>query len=391
MSDGEALFAVLFLLYLSECFLWIKSHSVAFVSPWGGRWRVKLANSLFGGTQGGLLLMNPLPPLGRVLLCHLSPVSISPAGMCAYNLQSLPGTGQPIQSGKFFAFDEIAGVSSHGSHLLVNNTKFVKCATPEQARSISSLIDEAIHASPADREVLVQSFIDKQFDKKDALAKLGSATSFTATLKWICIVFFVYLFLLVPILVSVYGLTWLMIPIAALMVAFAVQISVMFYSVHKALYPDLNEDRISNVAKMLLCPPVSIRAVDLLTANSAANLSPIVVADLLSGSDAKQFVRLFILDLKYCLGHELSDHFPIEIAKWYARQQLKHCLEYIDNTGNFSSVVLFAPPPNDGSSTAYCPRCESQFITGSGECPDCPGVKLLVYPDCEVAEKADLT
>ena len=86
MTDGQLLFAVLCFIYLSDCFLWLRKSTAALVSPWGKGWRVVLGSPLFGNSRGGLLLLNPLPPLGRVFLCHLAPVSLSPAGVCACNL-----------------------------------------------------------------------------------------------------------------------------------------------------------------------------------------------------------------------------------------------------------------------------------------------------------------
>lgn len=391
MSDVQALFIFLFLFYLLECFRWISKHTIAFISPWGRRWQVKFSTSLFGNDHGGLLFMNPLPPLGSVFLSHLSPVSISPTGVCAYNLQSLPGTGRPIQSGKFFLFDEITDVSTQGAHLLLNNTKFVKCATAEQAKSISDLIKAAIRLYQAEREVLIRSFIDKQFNKDEASAIFNSAVSYTKTLKIVCSIFFVFLFIIVPILVNIYGLRMLIFPIVVCIGLFAVQISIMFYSAHKVLYPDLKQERIKEVVKMILWPPMSIRAADLLNANLVSKFNPIIVAHLLSGFDTEQFIRMFILDLRYPLRHDLSDQLPIEITTWYVIQQLSCSLEYVNKTENLNQFVLFTPPPNDGSSISYCPRCGCQVNTSSGECPDCPGVELHAYPKSETTENGGKT
>jgi hypothetical protein len=51
------------------------------------------------------------------------------------------------------------------------------------------------------------------------------------------------------------------------------------------------------MVKMILCPPVALRAADVLTKNLLAEFSPIVLANVLTGSGEKEFVRSFVLDL----------------------------------------------------------------------------------------------
>ena len=61
MSDGQALYLVLCVLYLSDCFVWIHHGITAFVSPWGGRW-VTLTSSAALGDPGGRLVPGAILP-----------------------------------------------------------------------------------------------------------------------------------------------------------------------------------------------------------------------------------------------------------------------------------------------------------------------------------------
>lgn len=90
ITDGQTLLLILALLYLTECLIWVKKHSIAFVSPWGRRWRVATPISWLGNANGAMLILNPLPPPGRIFLSHLLPISISPAGVCAFTSQTFP-------------------------------------------------------------------------------------------------------------------------------------------------------------------------------------------------------------------------------------------------------------------------------------------------------------
>ena len=124
---------------------------------------------------------------------------------------------------------------------------------------------------------------------------------------------------------------------------------------------------------MILCPPVSIRAADILTRDLLAEYSPIVLASVLPGSGEKQFVRSVILDLQHPLKHEVSEADAEKTILWTASEQLKVCLK----NGRFvKPEELLAPTQREENSIAYCPRCRCQFVVADGECSDCPGVEL---------------
>lgn len=382
MSDGQTLLLVLALLYLSDCWLWVTKQSVAFVSHWCRQWRVASLSSPLSNGRGGLLFMNPLPPLGCVFLSHLSPISVSPNGICAFNLQALPSVGRPVQTGRSLAFTEITDAGFDGAYVLVNNQRFTKTATTKQARVLSELINRMI-ADPSDRERLVRAHIAGQFAAGEAAAVLQKANVVVKPIRRMCSILFLFLFVATPLLASFFGLLSIFIPVGVVMVVLAVQISIMFFQAHKKLYPHESQERIEDVVKMVLCPPVSIRATDLLTRHLLSEYSPVVVAGLLSGSAAQEFVRAFILDLQHPLKHEVSDEAAAEIITWAASEQLRHCLEHVNRTGNLKPEVFLAPQQPVGNSISYCPRCGCQFIVSSGLCPDCPGVGLHTFAERE--------
>jgi len=386
MSDGQTLLLLLGLLYLSDCFLWVKKQSVAFVSPWCRRWRIARLNSSLANGRGGLLFTNPLPPLGSVFLSHLSPISVSPLGICAFNLQALPLVGRPAQTGRSLAFSEINGSSADGAYLLVNNQRFTKCATARQAQAISELLNAAIATVPDAREDLVRTYIAKQFAADEAATILRDANVVIKPIRMMCSILFLFLFVATPILVSIFGLLRLIIPVALVMVVLAIEIAIMFYQAHKRLYPRESQERIEHVIKMILCPPVAIRATDQLTKHLLAHYSPVVVAALLSGATAQQFVRAFILDLQHPLRHEVADETAAKVLVWAAGEQLQRSLEHVKRTGYSKPDQLLAPPEAGEDSISYCPRCGCQFVVSSGACPDCPGVGLVAFPKSSEVE-----
>ena len=380
ISEGQTLFLVLLVLYLSECVIWLKRQSVAFISGLGGSGRVTYPHQWLGNASGGILFLNPLPPAGKVFVSHLLPISISPSGICAFNVQTLPSGGRaPAQTGRTLLFSEIKHANSDGAYLLVNKEKFAKCATSEQARKLATLIAEMAKASTSKRESLARSWITKQFQVEEARERLRDGKKTIKLIKSVSSAFSFYLFVLVPIWVSTVGLLEPLLAIAILMVIAAVRIGTLFYKAHKKLYPEDKSERIEGLVKMILCPPAAARAADLLTRNMLADYSPIVLADLLTGNRERRFVRAFIRDLQYPLKHEILDETAKGIINWSAAEQLNLSLEYV-KSGRFGKVTeLLAHAERAGNSISYCPRCACQFVVHSVDCPDCPGVELIAF------------
>ena len=382
ISEGQTLLILLVLLYLSECVIWMKRHSVAFISGLGGSGRVAFAHQWLGNANGGILFLNPLPPAGKVFLSHLSPISISPSGICAFNLQTLSaGSKSTNQSGRYLSFAEIKQASNDSAHLLVNKEKFTKCATAGQARNLATLISAMIKAASAKREALARSWIEKQFDVNEASVRLRDGRKSIKMIQSVTWIFFLFLFLVVPLQVSISGLVYLLLWVALLMIIFAVRIGTLYFRVHKRFYPEEKTERIESMVKMIVCPPASMRAADLLTRNLLAAYSPVVLAELLTQNRARQFVRAFVLDLLHPLKHEVVDENARSVINWTAAEQLKACLEYLQGGPFGNPEELLAPAQREGNSISYCPRCGCQFLVHSVDCPDCPGVALVAFAD----------
>jgi hypothetical protein len=377
ISEGQTLLFILALLYLTECWIWVKKQSVAFSSHSGKRWRVTTPKSWLGNANGAMLLLNPLPPPGRVFLSHLLPISISPAGVCAFNSQTLPGGARSTtQTGEFVPFSAITKVTTDGAYLVFNGEKFTRCVTSKQAKALADLIAEVSAAKSSKREAVLRSWLAKQFDAKQAASVLREAEAAIGPIRWLCSLSFVFMFVATPILVMLFGLERLIIPIAAAMVLFAAQTAFMFYRAHRKLFPRESQERFENVVKMILCPPVSLRAADVLTRNALSEFNPLTVASVLEGADEHRFVRAIVLDLQHPLLHDVTEEKALATVDWMSAEQLRLSSEYVKRAG---LEILFGPTEREGESLSYCPRCSVQFVMTRGECPDCPGVALVAF------------
>ena len=380
MHDELLLFLVLCLIYLTDCLLWVGNHSIAFVA-WGGtRWKDKTPSPFLETYNGGIIILNPLPPLGKVLSCHLPPFSISPKGICSLNSQILPHTLIPKKDITAILFDEMDSVKAIDRDLFVNERRYLRFSRSAQATRAAALMNLLLPVTEADRERIIEQFWDEQFDVESAGGRLREALHDLKYLKMLCNAMFFYLFAVAPALLFYFPSSRTLIPIGIGMLAIAIQISIEYFLLHKRIYVAAREERITNTIKMVLCPPVSIRACDLISQDLLASWNPIVIGHLtLSPQRYEEFATRTLRHLRYPLEDHLTDERVNDIRKWQEQILLRKGSDYFVGVAKLSDDLLRQPAPDDGSVRSYCPRCLSQFTKESGLCPDCGGIGLVPF------------
>lgn len=381
MTEGQTLFLILSLLYLSECVVWMGKRAVLFSAWWGSGYRIFFASERFGNNRGGLALLNPFSLLGSNFLGHWIPLSISPKGVCAFTLQTIGDTGRPFQTGKVLRFEEISDSKADGKYLWLNESRFVKCGDAEQSASLAKWIQQLSSKSAENREASIRRTWSAQFSKEDALKCHDRVISLAAGIRWNCFIFFVLLYGVAPIMASTYGLIGSIIPVAIVMLTCALFISVSYFYAHKVLYPSLSNDRLVNFVKMILCPPAAIRAADFLTLHAMSRFHPVLLANIIFGSHNEVFTRAVIKDMQYPIRHDLTDPVAVSIVSWHASCEIDACKNFLEAENSAAFRDFLTLPNREGDSSAYCPRCSCQFKNRLDECPDCPGVKLLLFSD----------
>ncbi|HEY3103086.1 MAG TPA: hypothetical protein VGJ69_05810 [Pyrinomonadaceae bacterium] len=379
MTDGELLLLALSVIYLADCLFWVRNQSVAFVAPWCGRWRVVLADFWIGNDRGSFAFVNPLPPLGRLFLSHLLPVSISPVGICPFNVQALFRLGRKPSTDPAITFGEIREVGADGNWLLINGERFSNCASKAQAKEISQLVNDLRTTSVDERRDVLMAHLRENFDVRAAEAVFVRAEALVKPIRSLCCALFLFLFVVSPAMVMWFGLLGMLLPMAGLAILLTLQVSLMTYFAHKALYPDALSARVENLLKMMLCPPAAIRSADLITRNALSRYSPIVLADVFKGESSRAFAQKYILDLQHPLAYSAPDATSTEIIEWAAKTQLKLCLEYLKHSDSLRAEDFLAAPQRRDDAVSYCPRCGEQFSAKVGACPDCPGVELASF------------
>src|SRR6516162_3103833 len=151
MTDLELLFLVLAVLYLWECACWISRGAVAFQN-WFGSWWIAHPGTLLGNAKGGVIMANPLPPLGTLLLGHQLPVSLSAQEVLAFVSSSVNPGWRREQSGQRKRWDEVESIKPRGKKLLINGQEFLKTTSPGVAFHLAEQLETIRKSNSSRRE-----------------------------------------------------------------------------------------------------------------------------------------------------------------------------------------------------------------------------------------------
>ena len=152
MTGGQTLALILALLYLSECLLWLDIRSLV-LWRWFGRWRSVSGKDAFGSSQGGVVVLNPLPPLCESFRAESLPLWLSPQGVAA----SVSG------SVAFAPFTDSTEFRAENKTVLAGEQYF-PCATPHQALKVATILNSLAQSSPEARADAIRAFWGSQFD-----------------------------------------------------------------------------------------------------------------------------------------------------------------------------------------------------------------------------------
>lgn len=372
MSEGITLFFILLIFYLVECIFWLHRNSAAFVSFTGKHWYLIFFNKYFGNDRGGIFPANPLPPLGKVYICSLLPVSFSKTHVCSQISQTLTNDFKTDKNVKFMKYDEIKSVSTIDKEIFINGDMFVKFGTSIQSIFIKDILLKLVSLNDEQRENEIKRIVQETFDVEKAKTIIETYNDKSYKLRVCCNLLFVYIFLIVPVLVYFYGTIQLFVILLVFMYLLSISISIVFYFIHKTFYSAQRSERIIDMIKMIIFPPTALRANDLLSLNILINYHPLTVAQILFDKfNFDKFSKKVVIDLKNPIINNFENEQVTLTNKWH-RDNLENIVTaFLQNNGVDTKNLLIAPSPENISCKSYCPRCNAQYTMQKGICSEC--------------------
>ena len=240
------------------------------------------------------------------------------------------------------------------------------------ATFLAGVLDRVRKKSPQERDRAFEREFEKMFDTKKVALRLEEYKSHAAFLRTTCVLLFVFLFLMAPVLIRLRGLERIWPVLLAYLIWSLAWIGWSFLRAHRALYSGQKEGRWQQVMVLALSPFSAIRANDVLLRDLFCAFHPLAVAwVLLSKEDVRvQAERT----LRQSLFRTDKDAASSDAA-------MRRALEsFLAKNGMPQEELLRPPLRESGNCRTYCPLCLAQFVLAEGECPDCGEVQLKTFP-----------
>lgn len=381
MSDAAAIVLILAVIYLVDCLHFLHRNAVAWTAWLTPECRARLASTAVGSRSAGVFLSPLLPPLGSTYVTQPLPVSFSPLGVCSFISPVLTPAGRPPQIGRVFRYEEIERLSADVRDVFVNGERFVQCRSERVARHVADVIRRLVKASPADRESLLRILAAESFDATAARAAVAACRASTRALRILCNLEWFWLFVVFPGVLLAAGLSFLFLLLAVGLLILHTAIMTIYWRRHRAMFPEATSNRVEGMLKMALCPPASVRAVDLISLDLLDLHHPLSAAAALAApAELKRLAILLLREARHPLPPPADPPDLAAIADWHRAATLSAAEALMSAQGVDLSDIDRPPHPRDPAERTFCPRCHTTYTLDTGTCPDCSGIPLALLP-----------
>ncbi len=379
MDESWNLLLILAAVYLLECLVWLRRGGVAFTSWLGKMWQVRFPGLFFSNWRGGLVFLQPVPPLGRVLTCEQFLFSVSPEAVYSYSAVCVDPGWRAVQPAKLVLFKNIEKIESRAKEVWINSLLFLKCGSECHAGQTAFFLRQLNNMPAKKRVAEIDRFLDDSFDREKIAARLDAFRQESRTLQILSTLLFFYLFGATPLVFWLLGLRQSWIPLVAILLLQTVSISILFRRAHKRLFTTPNDDWFVPCLTAMLAPSAAIRVRDALSRHLLLGFHPMAVAaHLCSRSELQTFAARAVRDMRFprlpvCPNEDFT---AAEVEQSFRLLQLEKVESLLRKEKIDVAAICRSPKPTESVHRAYCPRCEMQFVTTEGQCRECGGRSL---------------
>jgi len=381
MTESQELFLVLIAIYLLECLASLRHGSIAF------RWRM-LGRGTWGipsrhlATPLSGLTWKSFNPCGTFVAADPFPVSISPDGVLSYVSDAAFLEHRTPQQQEFLTWKSIRSIKAIEKIVYVNDRPFVRATSEASARWIADFIGQTKSIPHEKRAESLKTGFAEAFNTQELGRRLDEFSRNSRLLRSLCLIQFVLIFPVGPLLVSYFDWTRVWLELLLLVIAVNLGIAFATYWVHCAIRTKWTESPWIGIVAHLLNPVGSTRACDQLTRELLFEFHPVAIAHVVCPEESLQTLARSIL----CdLTHPMLPVCPCEdaaaksIEAWYRLQRLDTLKQFLVNIGLDPTQITRPAPKSDAGVQSYCPRCLQNYEQAEGICSTCGGISLVQF------------
>lgn len=371
MNELVSLFPVLFFVYVLQCISAVRPTGVVFYL--NDRLRGRLLRHWWevGRSQYRLFFLDPFSPTEGAICVDRLPFTALSDDSGALRGIEFTSCVSSRWTPKRVSFDEPHKFDCRGKQIMVDGNESVSVNSEPAAKRIATLLSKLCGKPSSKRLPILSSEFRNMFSTELLDERLLRYSRSSGYLHVACFSLLLFLFVLSPLMIFLFGLHRVWVSLLVCLVLFAVSILLLFWRSYRELYPGQHEGLWQKMLTIALSPFVAIRANDALLSDLLCAFHPVAVAHrLLHESEFLDFAGAELRRIKYLSADKLVEKF---LAEFLIRQSVD------------IKPLLSSPRPDNSRSRSYCPVCLAQYVVGTGVCSDCNNVSLHPFPT-EVSE-----
>lgn len=366
MNELLSLFPVLFLVYLLQCIGSVSGCTKVFLVDSRKKFRVLRHYWIAAGSQFRLFLLNPFLPSSSATCVDAFPFSFitDPSGhISGVNFDTF-GSGGLVD--RCVTLDSPHRFISRSKQLLVDYSPVARLHSECRASQLANFLKELQTIPLHNRSAFLEEELRRTFALAEVKTRLENFSERTNFLSNACFSLFLFVFLVAPSAIYVFGLSRLWRGLLVGLVVYSTVILSAFRRARRDLHPQSRQRDFQHLLTIAISPFAAIRALDLVAVDLFQGLHPVAVAFVvLPKENFLTFVGPELRKVKFLMKDPILEQF---LGKFLSSQ-------------NIEVQTLLAPPlPNDVHSLTYCPACLTQYVLEYGTCADCGGVRLEALP-----------
>lgn len=374
MTDELSLLLVLAALYLIECARWIGAPGLALVGRRGAG-RLLRPGERLGNRRGGLAWIGALEAPGAAFAAHPWPLSFGPDALCVEAPYAWRRLGRAPASRRIVEYAELRTLTPRrrGSDVCLGESTLVATRSDAAAEALVALLKRLAQASPAERAALLEDTVRGRFARPAIEARVAEVAAARRLPAVTGALLALAIFGAGPALTHLYGLVAIALPFGLGLLGLHLLHLLVVFRAHRRLAPAARADRWIEFAKLLLSPPMAIRAADALSWHRLAEFDAIAVASVMARPDA---FAAFVGPVRRDLAHPVAIPGLEPRAAAIVQAERARTLAAVDGLIAERAVEVAGRPDGVADGGGWCPRCLGIYRRSEGECGDCPGVAL---------------
>jgi hypothetical protein len=373
-ADEFHFLIVLYLIYLSDCFAAPLSTAWILYSRFRGTaWRLRTTNKAIVLCRRYWLLRPLLPPFGSSYALSPAQFAFGIQGVCSASPISEPA-GIQVKATQFLEYDSVNRIEVNNNKLFINGDCWGS-GTQTELTALKRSILEIVESSDRTHTIRRQ-FQNGYKAASSAQEQFNTIEKRTEILNTTCSLYATWLLIVAPILLFRFSMPWIiwgvLIPLGVLQSL----CGILFLRAHRSLIPDAGYIRRETFFKMLLCPPMMLRACDYITKN--IHIEGDVAAIIIACTSEQQWrpaIQQLWRSLMPIPRSQCEPQIARAMSEFAALYQAE--LKSFLLANNIDPLTLEIDPALIPAGQRSCPRCETLYNNASCVCHDCGEIELV--------------